>query len=58
MPFQSVHNGSGRSYGQDEGEGLWSAQAGHASGLKISEEMMELNYSLKLIIVLMLCHLS
>lgn len=58
MPFQSVHHVSGKSYGQDEGEGLWSAQAAHASCLKTSEEVMELNYLLKLIIVLILCHVS
>lgn len=58
MPLQSVHHSSGRSYGQDEREGLWSVQAGHTSGLKISEEVMELDYLLKLIIVLILCHLS
>lgn len=58
MPLQSVHHASGRSYGQDEGEGLWSFQADHTSGLKITEEVMEQGYLLKLIIVLILCHLS
>lgn len=58
MPLQSVHHGSSRSYGQDEGEGLWSVQAGQTSGLKISEEVMELDYLLNLIVVLIFCHLS
>lgn len=39
-------------------EKSWPAQACHISGLKMSEELMELNYLLKQIIALILCHLS
>lgn len=58
MPLQSIHHGSGRSYEQGEEEGLWPVQVGHASGPKISEEVMELDYFLKLTIELISPELS